>query len=135
MNRSEIRNLVIATLASHLNVTEQRVTENASLRDDLGADSLDYVELVLEFEEMFQVDIPDDDLEQCETVGNFINLIDTKVSKNMTNEREGQSAAPRPTKNPGESEDAYEKRVQAWEQSQKGSGSGSGQSDTDREED
>jgi len=80
MSRAEVRNLVIATLAVHLNASEQRVTEDAELFDDLGADSLDVVELTLQFEEMFKVEITDDDLEQTKTVGQVIDLIDKKVN-------------------------------------------------------
>jgi len=90
MNRSEMRNLIIATLARHLNVSEQRVTEDADLCDDLGADSLDVVELVLEFEEMFKVEIPDDDVEQINTVGNTVDYLLGKVNSNMIEEPEVQ---------------------------------------------
>jgi acyl carrier protein len=88
MNRSEMRNLIIATLARHLNVSEQRVTESADLCEDLGADSLDVVELVLEFEEMFKVEIPDDDVEQITTVGNTIDYLLGKVNNSMIEENE-----------------------------------------------
>lgn len=89
MNRSEMKNLVTATLARHLNKSEQIVTEDARLRDDLQADSLDTVELVLEFEEMFKVDIPDDDVEQLETVGQTIDLLLGKVNS-MIEENEAE---------------------------------------------
>ena len=105
MARAEVRNLVIATLAVHLNASEQKVTEDAELFDDLGADSLDVVELTLQFEEMFKVEISDDDLEQLSTVGQVIDLIDTKVSENMGEENQ----VPRL---PGESDADYEARVQ-----------------------
>jgi len=90
MNRSEMRNLIIATLARHLNVSEQRVTESADLCEDLGADSLDVVELVLEFEEMFKVEIPDDDVEQITTVGNTIDYLLGMVNNSMIEETEVQ---------------------------------------------
>jgi len=88
MARTEIRNLVLATLASHLHVSEQRVTEEADLFDDLGADSLDIVELTLTFEEMFKIEIPDDDLEQILTVRQIIDLIEKKESENMVTEEQ-----------------------------------------------
>jgi len=91
MARSEVRNLVIATLAHDLNVSEQAVHEGAHLFEDLGADSLDVIELTTTFEELFNVGISDDDLEQTTTVGNIIDLIDKKVSKNM---QEDQSVQP-----------------------------------------
>lgn len=90
MNRSEIRNLVIANLASHLHVLEQKVSEEAELFEDLGADSLDVVELTLLFEEMFHVEISDDDLEQSQTVGQIIDLIEKKVSTSMVEEQNEQ---------------------------------------------
>jgi acyl carrier protein len=105
MSRAEVRNLVIATLAVHLNASEQRVTEDAELFDDLGADSLDVVELTLQFEEMFKVEITDDDLEQTKTVGQVIDLIDKKVNENMGEENQ----TPRL---PNESDEDYEARVQ-----------------------
>jgi len=88
MARAETRNLVMATLASHLHVSEQRVTEEADLFDDLGADSLDIVELTLTFEEMFKIEIPDDDLEQILTVRQIIDLIEKKESENMVTEEQ-----------------------------------------------
>ena len=105
MARAEIRNLVIATLAVHLNASEQRVTEDAELFDDLGADSLDVVELTLQFEEMFKVEITDDDLEQTKTVGQVIDLIDKKVNENM-------GEANQTPRLPNESDEDYEARVQ-----------------------
>lgn len=88
MNRSEMKNLVTATLARHLNKNEQIVTEDAELFDDLQADSLDIVELTLEFEEMFKIEIPDDDLEQILTVRQIIDLIEKKESENMVTEEQ-----------------------------------------------
>ena len=86
MNRSEMKNLVVSTLAKHLNQSEQRVTEDADLFEDLGADSLDIVELTLEFEEMFKVDIADGDLEQDLHVSGIIEMLLGKVNS-MTNEQ------------------------------------------------
>jgi len=118
MARAEIRNLVIATLAVHLNASEQKVTEDAELFDDLGADSLDVVELTLQFEEMFKVEISDDDLEQLSTVGQVIDLIDTKVSENMIDE---QNASP-PEDDPKlpDAEEADEGEGQADESDESG---------------
>lgn len=55
-----------------------KVTETASFIDDLGADSLDIVELVMTMEEEFELDIPDEDAEKMKTVGDVINYIKTK---------------------------------------------------------
>ncbi|MGZ0189049.1 MAG: acyl carrier protein [Alphaproteobacteria bacterium] len=59
----------------HLGVEEAKVTENASFIDDLGADSLDTVELVMAFEEEFGCEIPDDAAEKIVTVKNAIDYI------------------------------------------------------------
>jgi len=96
MNRSEMKNLVTATLARHLNVLEQRITPDSNLYDDLGADSLDTVELVLEFEEMFHVEIPDDDVEQIATVGNIIDLLLGKVNSMSEENIENPELDPKP---------------------------------------
>ena len=64
-------------VADHLGVDEQKVTEEASFIDDLGADSLDTVELVMAFEEAFDVEIPDDKAETILTVGDAISHLET----------------------------------------------------------
>jgi len=61
----------------HLGVEESKVTEEASFIDDLGADSLDIVELVMAFEEEFGVEIPDDAAEKILTVKDAIGFIDS----------------------------------------------------------
>ena len=63
-------------VVEHLNVEADKVTENASFIDDLGADSLDTVELVMAFEEEFGVEIPDDAAETILTVGDAVKYID-----------------------------------------------------------
>ena len=62
-------------VVEHLGVEEDKVTENASFIDDLGADSLDTVELVMAFEEEFGVEIPDDAAENIQTVKDAIDFI------------------------------------------------------------
>lgn len=62
-----------------LNVTESEVTEEASFMDDLGADSLDVVELVMGFEEEFGVQIPDEDAEKIQTVKQAVEYIDSRI--------------------------------------------------------
>lgn len=66
-------------VAQQLGREEDQVVETASFKDDLGADSLDIVELVMAFEEEFGVDIPDEDAEKVTTVGQAIQLIEEKV--------------------------------------------------------
>ena len=72
---SEIFDKVKAIVVENLGVDEDRVTENASFVDDLGADSLDQVELVMAFEEEFGIEIPDDIAEKITTVGKAVKLI------------------------------------------------------------
>ena len=60
----------------HLGVDEAKVTEEASFIDDLGADSLDTVELVMAFEEEFEIEIPDEAAEKISTVKSAIDFID-----------------------------------------------------------
>ncbi|MFA6597139.1 MAG: acyl carrier protein [Ignavibacteriaceae bacterium] len=63
-----------------LGVEESQVTHEASFTNDLGADSLDIVELVMGFESAFNVSIPDEDAEKIGTVGDAVNYLKTKVS-------------------------------------------------------
>jgi acyl carrier protein len=63
-------------VAEHLDVDEGKITGNASFTDDLGADSLDQVELVMAFEEEFGIEIPDDAAEKIVNVGDAVKFID-----------------------------------------------------------
>ena len=65
-------------VVDHLGVDEQKVTDEASFIDDLGADSLDTVELVMAFEEEFECEIPDDAAEKIQTVKDAIDFITSK---------------------------------------------------------
>ena len=67
-------------VVEHLGVEAEKVTDNASFIDDLGADSLDTVELVMAFEEEFGCEIPDDAAEKILTVKDAINFIDQHAS-------------------------------------------------------
>jgi len=73
---SDIADRVKKIVVEHLGVDESKVVEGASFIDDLGADSLDTVELVMAFEEEFGVEIPDDAAEKIVTVKNAIDYID-----------------------------------------------------------
>ena len=64
-------------VVEHLGVEADKVTENASFIDDLGADSLDIVELVMAFEEEVSDEIPDEEAENIKTVGDAVNYINT----------------------------------------------------------
>jgi acyl carrier protein len=65
-------------IVEQLGVDENQVDPNASFVDDLGADSLDIVELVMAFEEAFDLDIPDDEAEKIKTVKDAIDYIEAK---------------------------------------------------------
>ncbi|MEQ1857169.1 MAG: acyl carrier protein [Longimicrobiales bacterium] len=65
-------------IVNELGVEPEKVTDDASFVEDLGADSLDTVELVMAFEEEFGVDIPDEDAEQMRTVGDAISYLRKK---------------------------------------------------------
>ena len=73
---SETAERVKKIVVEHLGVESEKVTEEASFIDDLGADSLDIVELVMAFEEEFGVEIPDDAAEKITTVRDAIDYID-----------------------------------------------------------
>jgi len=68
-------------VVEHLIVEADKVTENASFIEDLGADSLDTVELVMAFEEEFGIEIPDDAAESIVTVGDAVKYIDKSEKK------------------------------------------------------
>jgi acyl carrier protein len=72
---SDIAERVKKIVVQHLGVEAEKVIENASFIDDLGADSLDTVELVMAFEEEFGCEIPDDAAEHILTVGNAIEFL------------------------------------------------------------
>ena len=74
---SETADRVKKIVVEHLGVEGDKVTEDASFIDDLGADSLDIVELVMAFEEEFGVEIPDDAAEKITTVRDAIEYIDS----------------------------------------------------------
>ena len=77
---SDITDRVKKIVVEHLNVDEAKVSEDASFIDDLGADSLDTVELVMAFEEEFDIEIPDDAAETIQTFGDAVKFIDEKIS-------------------------------------------------------
>jgi acyl carrier protein len=75
---SETKDAVKEIIASELGVEIGKVTEDAHFVDDLGADSLDTVELVMAFEEEFGLEIPDEDAEEMQTVGDAIDYLSEK---------------------------------------------------------
>lgn len=66
-------------IVEELGVEESEVTQEANFIEDLGADSLDTVELIMKFEEEFEIDIPDEEAEKLVTVGKAIDYLKTKL--------------------------------------------------------
>lgn len=75
----EITTKVIEIVCKQLGVTKEKVTPETSFVNDLGADSLDTVELVMEIEDAFDLTIPDDEAEKIQTVGDAIRYIEKSV--------------------------------------------------------
>ena len=78
---SEIESKVKSIIVDNLGVDEAEVKNDASFAHDLGADSLDTVELIMEFEKEFQIQIPDDQAEKISTVGDAIAYIEANVKQ------------------------------------------------------
>ena len=78
---SEIASRVKAIIVDKLGVEESEVTIEASFTNDLGADSLDTVELIMEFEKEFNIQIPDDQAEKITTVGHAIAYIEEVIKQ------------------------------------------------------
>ena len=76
---SDISSRVKAIIVDKLDVEETEVTPEASFTNDLGADSLDTVELIMEFEKEFDIQIPDDQAEKIQTVGHAIAYIEEVI--------------------------------------------------------
>jgi len=76
---SEIRGKVKTIIMDKLGVEEAEITDEASFTNDLGADSLDTVELIMEFEKEFNIAIPDDQAEKIGTVGQAVSYIEANV--------------------------------------------------------
>ncbi len=77
---SDVLSRVTKMVVEHLDVEEDKVTDKANFIDDLGADSLDNVELVMAFEEEFDIEIPDDAAETIQTVGDAVKFISAAVA-------------------------------------------------------
>jgi len=76
--RQEIEEKVIKIVCEQMGTTPDKVSKETSFINDLGADSLDTVELVMEFEDQFDLNIPDDEAEKIQTVGDAISYIEEK---------------------------------------------------------
>ncbi|MEM7162587.1 MAG: acyl carrier protein [Bacteroidota bacterium] len=77
---SDIQSKVTAIIVDKLGVEESEVTSEANFTNDLGADSLDTVELIMEFEKEFNIAIPDDQAEKIATVGQAVEYIENNAS-------------------------------------------------------
>lgn len=77
---SDIKTRVVAIIVDKLGVEETEVNHEASFTNDLGADSLDTVELIMEFEKEFNIAIPDDQAENIQTVGDAITYIEQNAN-------------------------------------------------------
>ncbi len=78
MTNPSIEERVIKIVCDQMGATPDKVTKETSFINDLGADSLDTVELVMEFEDEFEISIPDEDAEKIQSVGNAIEYISSK---------------------------------------------------------
>jgi len=76
---SDMENKVKQIIAEKLGVSEDKVNPQASFVDDLGADSLDQVELIMAFEDAFDVEIPDEDAEKLKSVRDALDYLSKKV--------------------------------------------------------
>jgi acyl carrier protein len=81
MAEKSIEEKVKDIIVEQLGVNPEQVTSQASFIEDLGADSLDIVELVMAFEEEFSVEVPDEDAEKLQTVGDVINYIKQRAKQ------------------------------------------------------
>jgi acyl carrier protein len=77
----DVEKKVTAILIEKLGVPDSQITPDASFVKDLGIDSLDYAELVMEFEQTFDIKIPDDDAEKMQTIGEAVEYIQSKLKK------------------------------------------------------
>lgn len=77
---SDIKTRVVAIIVDKLGVEESEVNNEASFTNDLGADSLDTVELIMEFEKEFNIAIPDDQAENIQTVGDAVSYIEQNAN-------------------------------------------------------
>lgn len=75
----DVSKRVAQILIEKLGIAESEITPDANLVKDLGIDSLDYAEIVMDFEQTFDIKIPDDDAEKLSTIGNAVKYIESKL--------------------------------------------------------
>lgn len=76
----DVQKKIAAILIDKLGIPESKITPDASFVKDLGIDSLDYAELVMEFEQTFEIKIPDDDAEKMQTIAEASAYIQSKIA-------------------------------------------------------
>ncbi len=81
-------------IAQHLGISPDRVTDEARFRDDLGADSLDAFDLLLSFEETFDLEIPDDAADPMQRVRDAVRYIEGQVASGRTPRHDGRATDP-----------------------------------------
>lgn len=81
MQKTEVMEKVKAILVENLGCRETEIVDEASLIDDLGADSLDSVEIVMEIENQFDIEIPDEEAEKMTTVGAIVDAVVEKLAE------------------------------------------------------
>lgn len=86
MTDTDVAQRVKAIIEEQLMVDGEEITEEASFVDDLGADSLDTVEMIMEIEDEFGIEIPDEDAEKMSTVGAAIEYVKQKMASDGKNE-------------------------------------------------
>ena len=79
MAEESVFETVKSIIVDQLDVEEDKVTMDADIQNDLGADSLDIVDLVMSFEEEYDIEIPDDQVENIKTVGDIVKYIEDKA--------------------------------------------------------
>ncbi|HKL12099.1 MAG TPA: acyl carrier protein [Halanaerobiales bacterium] len=76
---AEVFDRIVKVVSEELAISEEEITEDASFIDDLGADSLDVVELIMALEEEFDIEIPDEDAEEIATVSDAVDYIEENL--------------------------------------------------------
>ena len=79
-NREKVRAEVVEIISNRLGVGKEQITDATTFQEDLGADSLDVVELVMELETEFEITIPDEEAERIRTVGEAIEYVEREVA-------------------------------------------------------
>lgn len=77
----DVSKRVAQILIEKLGISESEITPDANLVKDLGIDSLDYAEIVMDFEQSFDIKIPDDDAEKLSTIGSAVQYIESKLKQ------------------------------------------------------